>query len=296
MKNVLLKTFYKQRAEFNEMTAARDKTLIFPEDISEYRDIPYMGDGDKAHCLDIFRSKGRTGEALPVIVDVHGGGMILGNKEFNRHFCAQICSMGYLVFCVEVRSVPEVRIFEQYEDLSRAMDYIKEIVPQYNGDLQHVYAVADSGGANLLTYAIAMKKVDALAEAAGVTPTTLDVKALGLISGMFYTTKFDKIGLCMPDYLYGKGYKKSAFAPYTNPEHPEIVSALPPCYLVTSQNDNLQHYTLNFEKALTRHGVPHKLVNYPENKRMTHAFSVFEPFWEKSIDATAEMLDFLKQY
>lgn len=296
MKNAILKTFYKHRAAFDEMTVARDKTLIFPEDVSEYKNVPYIEDGDMAHCLDIFRPKGRTGEALPVIVDVHGGGMILGNKEFNRHFCAQISSMGYLVFCVEVRSVPEVKIFQQYEDLSRAMDYIKGIIPQYNGNPENVYAIADSGGANLLIYTMAMKNSQALAEAAGVTPTALEVKALGLISGMFYTTRFDKIGLCMPDYLYGKGYKKGNFAPYTNPEHPEVAGKLPPCYLVTSRNDNLQHYTLKFEKALAKYNVPHKLVNYPENRRMTHAFSVFEPFWEKSIHATREMLNYLNQY
>ena len=296
MKDVMVETFYKQRAEFNEMTAEREKTFIFPDDVVEYKDVAYIEDNDKAHCLDIFCKEGRTGETLPVIVDVHGGGMVLGNKEFNRHYCALISSMGYLVFSIEFRLVPEVRAFEQYEDLSRAMDYIKEIIPKYCGNPERVYAIADSGGANLLTYATAMRKSKALAEAARVTPTTLDIKALGLISGMFYTTKFDKIGLFMPKYLYGKDYKKSAFAPYTNPEHPDIVSSLPPCYLVTSQNDNLQHYTLNFEKALTKQGIPHKLVNYPENKRMTHAFSVFEPFWEKSIESTKDMLKFLSQY
>ncbi len=296
MKDVMVETFYKQRAEFDEMTSERDKTLIFPENIEEYRDVAYMNDGDKAHNLDIFRPKGRTGEVLPVIVDVHGGGMILGNKEFNRHYCAQISSMGYLVFSVEFRLVPEVRAFDQYEDLSRAMDYIGEIIPRYCGDPERIYAIADSGGANVLTYAVAMRKSEALAQAAEVTPTSLEVKALGLISGMFYTTKLDKIGLFMPKYLYGKDYKKGVFSSYTNPEHPEIVKSLPPCYLVTSKNDNLQHYTLNFEKALTRHGIEHKLVDYPENKRMTHAFSVFEPFWDKSIDATKDMLKYLSQF
>lgn len=296
MKDVMLETFYKQRAEFDEMTAARDKSLSFPENIIEYPDIAYSNDGDKAHRLDIFRPKGRNNEILPVIIDIHGGGMILGNKEFNRYFCAQISAMGYLVFSVEFRLVPEVQVYDQFADLSAAMDYIKEIIPNYSGDPKHIYAVADSGGAYLLTYTIAMQKSKALADAAHVTPTTLNVKALGLISGMFYTTKFDKIGLFMPKYLYGKDYKKSAFAPYVNPEHPDIVTSLPPCYLITSCNDNLQHYTLNFEKALTKYHMPHELMNYPKNERMTHAFSVFEPFWDKSMDAVTSMLQFLRKY
>lgn len=296
MKDVMLETFYKQRAEFNEMTARREKELVFPDNVVEYKDIAYIDDNDKAHRLDIFRPKGRDGEILPVIVDIHGGGMILGNKEFNRYFCAQISALGYLVFSIEFRLVPEVRVYEQYADISAAMDYIKEILPKYYGNPEHVYAVADSGGANLLVYSIAMKKSKALADVAGVRPTTLNVKALGLISGMFYTTRFDKIGLFMPKYLYGKDYKKGPFAAYTNPEHPDIITALPPCYLITSHNDNLQHYTLNFEKALTRYNIPHELVNYLKNKRMTHAFSVFEPFWDKSMEAVRDMLEFLNKY
>ena len=49
-----------------------------------------------------------------------------------------------------------------------------------------------------------------------------------LISGMFYTTKFDKIGLFLPKYLYGKQYKKAPFAAYVNPENPELLYALAP--------------------------------------------------------------------
>ena len=60
-----------------------------------------------------------------------------------------------------------------------------------------------------------------IAKAAGIKPSELKVHALGLISGMFYTTKFDKIGLFLPKYLYGKQYRKAPFAAYVNPENPE---------------------------------------------------------------------------
>lgn len=295
MANFLTKMFYKEREEFNQMTNARDEELTFPEGIEEYMNVSYSNKHE-AHRLDIFRPKGRENETLPVIVDVHGGGMILGNKEFNRYFCAQISAMGYLVFSIEFRLVPEFQVYDQYADLSSAMDSIQELIPKYNGDSEHVYVVGDSGGAHLIVYSIAMQRCKALAKAAHVTPSTLNVRALGLISGMFYTTKFDKIGMFMPKYLYGKDYKKSAFAPYVDPEHPDIVTSLPPCYLITSDSDNLQHYTLNFEKALARHQVPHELVNYPAGEKMTHAFSVFYPFMDESVDAISSMIKFLRKY
>lgn len=295
MSKILTNNFYKQRGEFYQQAAVRDETMTFPEGIIEYANIPYAEDGLKEHRMDIFRPAGRENEILPVIVNVHGGGLLLGNKEFNRYFCAQLSARGYLVFSVEHRLVPDVQIYDQFADLSMAMDGIQKLLPKYCGNPDKVYIAGDSGGACLIVYTIAMQKCTALADAAHVTPSTLPVRALGLISGMFYTTKFDKIGLFLPPYLYGKNYKKGDFAPYVNPEHPDIVTALPPCFLVTSHNDFLQHYTLNFEKALTKHGVSHELKNYPKNPKLTHAFSVFEPYMEESEETISLMLDFFER-
>ncbi len=278
------------------MTEAHVKDLTFPSNVDEYPDVVYSGDSPNVQSMDIFRPKGRENETLPVIVNIHGGGLLLGNKEFNRHYCALLSSMGFVVFSIEFRLIPEIQVYEQFCDISRGMDSVKMLIPQYQGDPEHVYVVGDSGGAYLIVYTIAMQKSKSLAQAAHVTPSTLQVNAIGLISGMFYTTRFDKIGLCLPPYLYGKDYKKSDFAPYTNPEHPDIITSLPPCFLVTSRSDNLQHYTLNFEKALTRHHVPHELKNYPKNKKLIHAFSVFDPFAKESLDSTNAMIQFFRKY
>ena len=79
--------FYKQRDDFFKEQKEREKRLVFPKDVSEIKNIPYLDDGDKAHRLDIYRPKKAGDKKLPVIINVHGGGLILGSKEFNRYFC-----------------------------------------------------------------------------------------------------------------------------------------------------------------------------------------------------------------
>ena len=113
---------------------------------------------------------------------------------------------------------------------------------------------------------------------------------------IFSATRFDKIGLFLPSYLYGKGYKKKAIAPYVNIENPEIVSALPPCFLVTSHSDNLEHYTVKFEKALKANRVSHKLLRFGKNKKLTHAFSVFEPFYKESTKTLKSMHEYFQSF
>ena len=65
--------------------------LTFPEGVICSTDIAYADDGIKAHMLDIYRPEDSQEKILPVIINVHGGGLIIGNKEFNRYFCALLC-------------------------------------------------------------------------------------------------------------------------------------------------------------------------------------------------------------
>ena len=292
---ILTKVFYKQREDFARQQKEQEERFSFPEEVEEITDIAYIEDGKKEHLLNVYRPKERGQEKLPVIVNVHGGGMVIGTKEFNRYYCAELVKFGYLVFSVEYPLIPDCMIYDQFEAVSRAMDMIQTLIEPYHGDAEKVYAVADSGGACLLMYVTAMQRCSGLAKAAGVTPSDLPVKALGLISGMFYTTKFDNIGLFLPRYLYGKGERRKAFKPYINPECPEIIKALPPCYLVTSKEDMLEHYTLQFARALKENGMRFQLKDFRKDKKLTHAFSVFDPCLKESRETMNQMVRFFEK-
>lgn len=290
------KQFYKQRLAFELDAAERDKTQSMPAGVTIEHNVPYMADGIEAHRMDIYRPDGSENTVLPVIINIHGGGLIIGNKEFNRFFCAKLCAFGYLVFSIEYRLIPDCMVFDQFSDVCNAFNYIQAHLCEYNGDADHIYGVADSGGAYLLTYTAAMNKCHTLAKAAHVKPHNISFRALGLISGMFYTTRFDKIGMFLPAYLYGKNYKKQSFAKYVNPENPELVTSLPPCYLVTSRYDNLRKYTLDFVEALGRYGIVYELSEYMKGRHLTHAFSVFRPDFKESEETISDMHAFFESY
>lgn len=296
MTDPIKKIFYKQRMDFEASTKQRDKELPFPKNVAEIKDIYYSDDHLSAHRLDIFRPADRKSEVLPVIINIHGGGLLMGSKEFNRFFCARLCKTGYMVYSIEYRLVPDCSFFDQLSDVFMAMDYIKQRIADDYGDTDNIYACADSGGACLLTYASAMIHNNKLANAAGIKPASIKLNAIGFISGMFYTNRFDKIGLFLPKYLYGRHYKKEAFAPYINPECSDITEYLPPVFMVTSRNDNLRRYTTDFAMALKKHNACHKLINFPKKSSLTHAFSVFEPFLPESTKTIRAMITFFKQY
>ncbi len=306
MNRLITKMLLKERDKFNkaEENQLEKESIQSPPDCCVVANVPFRGHWVSFHPekrLDVYRPMSTISHLhdhplYPVIVNIHGGGLIMGSKEFNTKFCLELCRRGFVVLSLEYRLIPDVDVFQQFDDVARGMDQAIETLLMFNGDPDRVFVVGDSAGAYLATYVCAMQNAPELAKAANVKPSYLDVKALGLISGMFYTCRMDKIGLSMPTYLYGEHYKKSAFYPYTNPEHPDIIQSLPPCYLITSHDDTLQRYTLDFANALRKGNIPYSLANYPKDKRLTHAFSVFHPELVASQKAIDGMTDyFLKR-
>ena len=48
------------------------------------------------------------------------------------------------------------------------------------------------------------------------------------------------------------------------------------------------------EKALRRHQMPHKLINYPKDPRLTHAFSAFYPELPESREVIHHLIHFFE--
>lgn len=264
-----------------------DVKEVSSEGLREYRDVPYNNRSGKELLMDIFEPIVEKGKELPVIVNIHGGGLIGGSKNLSVGFCRQLAKRGYLVFSLEYRLIPAIRVYEQFDDVCAGMDCIGRKLVDFDVDFTRIYMVAESAGAYLATYVAAMKKSEALQKAIGYQPTNMVFKAMGLISGMFYTTRKDMLGYFLSRSIYGKDARSIAMAEYTNPEHPEIIYNIPPCYLITSKADMLERYTLDFAGELGNKGIEHYLRHMGSDPKLLHAFPVLNaslPESERVID------------
>lgn len=282
----------RQRAKFEQECQDREMPRGAMSGIIQYRDIPYLEDGDQKHRLDVFRSSNEPGY-LPIVINIHGGGLVMGNKEYNRHFCAKLAKLGFLVFAIEYRLCPEVTVLDQLEDVARAMDYVQSVAQEYGGLSDHVILIGDSAGAFLAYYTAAIQNSKAIRDAFGVTPSSLSIRELSLICGMFYTTAMDRIGLLLAPMLYGPEYRSKPYYKYLDPGNREVCRAVPPCFFLSSTGDPLLKYTMRLKKALRRNGRPSVLAIYA-NKKLPHAFCVVDPDQEDSIDAIESMALYLQ--
>lgn len=270
--------------------------VISKEGLREQRNIPYKNRSGKQLLMDIYEPITEKGTELPVIVNIHGGGLIDGNKNLSEGFCRQLAKRGYLVFSLEYRLIPDVRVYEQFDDVCAGMDCVGKKLVDFDVDLTRIYMVAESAGAYLAAYAAAMKNSALLQKAIGYPPTKMRFKAMGLISGMFYTTRKDQVGRFLSRSYYGNDIRSKQMAKFTNPEHPEIINNIPPCYLITSKADMLERYTLDFAGELGNKGIEHFLRHMGSDPKLIHAFPVLRPDLPESVRVIDEIIDWFKKH
>ncbi len=273
----------------------RTGEVQFPEAVECIADIPYLETGKDCHKLDIYRPKQAAGK-LPVILNLHGGGLVLCTRKVNRPFCAELARRGFLVFCVDYPLVPQAKVPEILSDVSRVMDFVRDSIGEYGGDPERVYLVGDSAGAFLSVYELAAQKNTYVAQALGLIPSKLDVKAAAFLSGMFYTAKPDSVGMFLRKDFYGEDWKNHPFRPYADPAVPEVAGAMPPCYLVTAGLDNLRPYTLAFCKGLKGAKAEYILRDLPLKPGLDHDFVIVKPEMPEAQTIMDEMCDFLRAH
>lgn len=267
-----------------------------PENIEKVTDIPYIDDGNIYHMLDVYYPEGTT-DKLPVIIDIHGGGWMYGNKELNEYYCLSLADRGYVVFNINYRLVPDVTVNEQLQDVAQALKWISENMQSYPCDTENIMLTGDSAGGQLAIYSAALLQSAELREIFDVVDADMTPTALLLTSPVAYMNDGSAFSL-YTKILWGRDYKDKPTYEYMNLDQIIDFSQLPPTYLITSSGDTLAHsQTLKTAELLKSKGVECELADYGEvnGKKLVHVFSVLEPFDEAGTTAIDSAIEFYEK-
>ena len=257
-----------------------------PDGLIEEFNVPFKGRDGNDLITDIYRPGDAAKGRLPVIILIHGGGFFAGRPILERDACELLAERGYLVYAPAYRMMSEADFTGEVNDICAAFDFAAGTLKERGGDPDRVFLIAESAGALLGVYAAALAGSEKLQKATGCTPSKLAVKAACFVSGMFYTTRKDPLGLVYPSAIYGERRKDSGFMSLMDPENSEVVSNLPPSVLTSSRNDPLRSYTLRYHEALVKAGADSCLVYYGlSNKELGHAFVTMDPHLPQSLEA-----------
>jgi acetyl esterase/lipase len=117
-------------------------------DVEWLRNLPYH-DGHRRQRLDIYRPAGGCAGA-PVLLQIHGGGWMLGNKhEQALPLVYHLAARGWVVVTPNYALSPKARFPDHLVDCKRALAWVRRHIGEYGGDPDFVAVTGGSAGGHL---------------------------------------------------------------------------------------------------------------------------------------------------
>ncbi len=276
--------------------------LMNPRDIpvkESVRDVPYVMSAHRLQKLDVTVPLAEP--PLPILVYVHGGGWMNGDKSIYRRICAQYAQAGFLVCNINYRLTPQYGFPVLAEDVASAVYWAYSNGPRYGGDSSRIFLAGDSAGAQLASWYAAALKDPALREAAGIgemVPAE-SLKGLLLFYGAYDMDNMLETGFPFMKTFYRACFGKDAEARgrmagiASTARH--LTSDYPPAFICCGGSDPLLPESQALSRALEELGVPHRdlFLTRPEYPRVKHGFLNFY-FFKSSRLGMRESIAWLK--
>jgi len=289
------KTSDSVRKAFKAGDDIRDAGLTTPDDIVRFDDIKYAED-DECQKLDVYRPKDAGDKLLPVIVSVHGGGWVYGDKERYQYYCMSLAGRGFAVVNYTYRLAPEHKFPAPLEDENHVFHWVLNNKDEYHFDTGNIFAVGDSAGGQLLGLYSCLCTNPAYADNFEFkAPDGFVPKAVGLNCGAYVIDMSEEgqMKALMEDLLPDGGTEEEMGLVNVIPH---ITENFPPAFFMTSTGDFLKAQAPMLEKKLLEKSVPFVFRFYGDkDKNLPHVFHC-NMRSEDARQCNDEECDFFRRY
>jgi len=122
-------------------------------DVERISGVPYANVNGHTLKADVFRPR-TTRHDCPVMIFVHGGGWVVGFKQFQGlPVLHRLASEGWLCFSVSYRLAPGATFPDPLIDVKRAIAWVRENASGFGGDPDTLVIHGNSAGAHLASLA-----------------------------------------------------------------------------------------------------------------------------------------------
>ena len=227
----------------------RSEGLTTPPDVKRYDNIFY-GPDKEVNFLDVYLPK-NTKRKIPVIVSIHGGGWVYGNKDIMQFYCMSLAQHGFAVINFSYRLAPKYKHPTPFIDTNCVFHWVFNNASKYHFDTKNIFAVGDSVGANILSlYCLACCDPTFAQSLQIETPPGFLPSAIGLNCGIYHMKRGEVDALLdsfADEYFPNKGLV-SEYEDTCVINH--LHSTFPPSFIVTAEGDFLANQAKPFYECL----------------------------------------------
>ena len=308
---MLHKWMVKQFKMVREKMKAHDaKYIAQQKDIDDIvtSSLFYKDDNEEMHQLNVYISKSRDeNKTLPLIIDIHGGAWIYGDKDVNGLFNYEMARAGYIVVSMSYRlCVDGAKISDMMRDISDSIKYILTKQYELNFDIDNIYLMGDSCGAHLALLLCATYNSFGIEELFYIYKPEVKFKKIILNhpAPYIHDVKVVRRGWLI-NKLIMRSFRKLIFGTASKKEPLYIVSDFTffneyldksiPTLIISSAGDRIcgEQYP-RLIKFYKRNGYNFETY-FEESEGSRHDYNVIDPSLEISKKCNENIIEFLKK-
>ena len=273
------------------------KPFHFARDgVRKHTHISY-GDAGERNLLDVYQPVAPREGPCPVLLQVHGGGWVIGKKEEQaKPLMYHMAQRGWVCVAINYRLSPTAAFPAHIIDVKKAIVWIKDNIAEFGGDPEFIAITGGSAGGHLSSLAALTPNCPEYQPGFEDRDTT--VQAAAPFYGVFdFLDRYDIRPKMAMDSFLGKRVMQC-----TREENPELwdlgsplsrVNAdAPPFFVVQGTHDTLVwvEEARTFVSALQ--AVSQQPVGYAELPGAQHAFEIFHSVrTDHAVNGVAEFLE-----
>ena len=252
----------------------RSEGLETPNDVERFDNIFY-GPDKNVNYLDVYLPKNHN-EKLPVIVSIHGGGWVYGNKDIMQFYCMSLAQHGFAVINFSYRLAPKYKHPTPFIDTNTVFCWVFDNAEKYGFDTNNIFAVGDSVGANILAlYSCACADKDYAKSLSIETPKNFMPNAIGLNCGIYRMKReeIDPLLNSFADVYFTQGGTEAEYEDICVKNH--LTSNFPASFVATAEGDFLASQAMPFYELLKQFGIDTEYHYYGDKEHvLKHVFHI----------------------
>lgn len=267
--------------------------------IVEKLDVSYASAYDQ-HTYDIYYPKEKG--SYPLLLWVHGGAFVGGDKADTRTYMEMIASHGYSVVSMNYALAPEQKYPTPVYQMMELLEDIQ--TKDYPIDFQNIFIGGDSAGAHIAAGFTTLQVSPQYQAFTGMKASIKPQQIKGFLSfcGLLDIKAYDETDSWLSNFLFDQsawGYfddkqwkksqrmKQSDFMPW-------LTSSFPPTFLTDGDTNSFMKQAEAMHSILQDINVPVELLTYPDAS-LPHEYQ-FQLERTQALQTFEHVISFLKNH
>ena len=253
--------------------------------------------------LDLYVPRQSSG-LLPVIIWVHGGAFVGGDKSDVRYFARMLAYEGCAVISMNYRRAPEARFPVPVIQIKDVCSWISDTAVSLNLDKNRIVLAGDSAGAHSCALFALTQSDEEYARQIGIEPSVPREHIKGL---MLYCGPYDCAGMKKIKGIFGFMIRRAGQAYFGTKNWAEdfdgtatvryhACSSLPPVFITDGNTHSFENQARMLESALKNAGAEVMSYFIPEGKEAASHEYQFLMDSEAGAGCFERTLQFLREY